>query len=119
MDFQRAKLSIPELKSLAANAGFEGDDIDKAVAIALAESGGDPRAYNPETAAGTVPGRGSYGLWQIYQTAHPEYDSATLFDPQGNANAAYAIFSQSGGFTPWSTYNSLAYLNFLGDVQNG
>jgi hypothetical protein len=83
LDFLQPKLGIPELKQLASNAGFSGDDLDTAVAIALAESGGDPEAYNPETEAGTAPGRGSYGLWQIYQTAHPEYDSATLFDPQG------------------------------------
>lgn len=92
---------------LAYAAGFRGQDLRTAVAIAMAESSGNPNAYNPERAAGTRAGRGSYGLWQIYLTAHPEYAGANLYDPLTNAKVAYAVYRQAGNrFTPWSTYNS-------------
>ena len=57
------KLQIPQLIGLAQNAGFQGDDLATAVAVALAESGGDPSAYNPEKQAGAASGKGSFGLW--------------------------------------------------------
>jgi hypothetical protein len=99
-------LSAPQIAQYAAAAGFP--DVATATAIALAESSGDPNAVNPE---------GSYGLWQIYVPAHPEYAGANLFDPQTNANAAFDIYSASGGFTPWTTYKTGAYLKYLGTAQ--
>jgi hypothetical protein len=104
-------LTPAQIAYYAQNAGFSGNDLNIAVAIALAESfpSGNPNSYNPETAAGTPAGEGSYGLWQIYLHAHPEYAGANLYDPQTNANAAYAIYSATGGFSPWATYNSGAY----------
>lgn len=105
-----AKLAIPQILGLAANAGFSGDDLVTAAAVALAESGGDPQAYNPEQSAGAAQGHGSFGLWQIYLTAHPEFAGENLLDPQVNAAAAYAVYSAAGGsFRPWSTFQSGAY----------
>jgi Lysozyme like domain len=108
-------LSPAQIQGYAANAGFTGDDLATAVAIAMAESTGNPNAYNAETAAagGTPPGQGSYGLWQIYLKAHPEFAGQNLYDPQTNANAAYSVYQAAGGFSPWSTYNSLAYVMYL------
>ena len=106
-------LSAPQLQAYAAAAGFSGADLATAAAVALAESGGNPSAYNPETAAGTPDGQGSYGLWQIYLNAHPEFAGLNLYDPQTNANAAYQVYAAAGGFSPWSTYNSGAYLRYL------
>jgi hypothetical protein len=91
---------------LAYDAGFRGDALKWAVAIAMAESGGDPGAYNPEIAAGTKPGSGSRGLWQIYGSAHPQYNSSLAFDPVVNARAAFEVYRNAGyKFTPWSAYN--------------
>lgn len=106
------KLSYDEILTLANNAGF-GCDSSTAAAIALAESGGDPTAYNPETQACTPDGQGSVGLWQIYQFKHPEFAGQDLTDPQTNANAAYKVYTDAGGFRPWSTFKSGAYQNFL------
>jgi Lysozyme like domain len=106
-------LTPAQIAYYAQNAGFSGNDLNIAVAIALAESSGNPNSYNPETAAGTPAGEGSYGLWQIYLHAHPEYSSANLYDPQTNANAAYAIYAAAGGFSPWASYNSGAYQAYL------
>jgi hypothetical protein len=104
-------LSPAQIAQYAAAAGFTGADLLTAVDIALAESGGNPTAYNPETAAsgGTPQGQGSYGLWQIYLKMHPEFSGEDLTDPQTNANAAFSIYAIAGGFTPWSTYTSGEY----------
>lgn len=94
----------------AKQAGFEGNDLVTAVAIALAESSGNIRAYNPEAAAGTPEGQGSYGLWQIYLYAHPEFSGDDLYDPQINANDAYEVYSKAGNsFSPWSTFKNGKY----------
>jgi hypothetical protein len=106
------KFSFDELVQLAQNAGSDWD-VNVAAAIALAESGGDPNAYNPETQAGTPEGEGSYGLWQVYLHKHPEFATMDKFDPQTNANEAYLVYTQAGGFSPWSTFKSGKYQEFL------
>lgn len=100
-------LSDQQITELAFNAGFRGEALRWAVAIAKAESGGNPSAYNPEAAAGTAPNAGSRGLWQIYGTAHPQYNSSIAFDPAVNARAAFEVYREAGNrFTPWSTFNN-------------
>jgi hypothetical protein len=112
-------MNAAQIAQVAANAGFAGNDLVTAVAIALAESNppGNPQSYNPEPAApgGTPQGQGSYGLWQIYLKAHPEDAGVNLFDPQTNANAAYALYRQHG-FAPWTTYTSGKFQAFLPTV---
>jgi hypothetical protein len=104
-------MTISEIASVASNAGFEGQDLVTAVAVALAESGGNPQAWGD---AGI--GEGSFGLWQISSKYHPEYgpDFTALYDPQTNANAAFAIYSAAGNsFSPWSTFNLGSYQEFM------
>ena len=104
------KLSFSDLSTYASNAGFSGDDLNTACAIALAESSGRPAAVGD---LDITPG-GSIGLWQINLKAHPEYTANELTDPQTNANAAFAVYQSAGNsFSPWSTYNSGAYQAFL------
>jgi hypothetical protein len=102
------------LVNLAANAGFTGADIYTAAAIAMAESGGNPRAYNRETLAkgGTPIGKGSFGLWQIYLRDHPEFAGWNLYDPQTNANAAFRVYQQQG-WRAWTTYKTGAFRAYL------
>src|ERR1700757_5501128 len=88
-----ATYSYTDLVSLAMSAGFSAVTAPIAAAVALAESSGDPNAYNPEKAAGTPEGKGSYGLWQIYLKAHPEFEGQNLFDPEVNAKAAFSVYS--------------------------
>jgi hypothetical protein len=107
-------LTRGEIEAVAANAGFQGEDLEKATAIAFAESGGVPDRYNPETAAGTPDGLGSVGLWQIYRRDHPEFAAWNLTDPQVNACAASMVWRRAGNlFTPWSTWKTGAYRKFL------
>jgi hypothetical protein len=107
-------LTPQQIAQYAYRAGFRGRDLLIAVAVALRESGGNPLAYNPESAAGTAKGSGSRGLWQVYGTAHPWANNSTVFDPQANANAAYRVFKESGGrWTPWSTWTNGSALALL------
>jgi Lysozyme like domain len=109
------KLSASDIATYASNAGFP--DVVTAVAIALAESGGDPSAVGDKTLAPT--NGPSIGLWQINigSKANPQYANANLTDPQTNANAAYAIYVQQG-FQAWSTFNGGQYLNFMQTAQD-
>lgn len=110
-------LTATQIKTVAANAGFSGPDLITAVAVALAESGGNPDAHG-DTTLGS--GTGSFGLWQIYSDAHPQYgpDFTVLYDPQTNANAAYSIYAAAGyRFTPWTTYNAGTYQSFVSQAQ--
>lgn len=112
------KLTASQIADLARNAGFSGADLATAVAVALAESGGNVYAYNAETQAGTPQSKGSYGLWQIYRQAHPEFDGWDLNDPKKNAEAAFDIYKKAGhSFRDWSTFKHGNYLAHLSVVQ--
>ena len=109
-------LTAEQIARHAYQAGFRGDGLTVAVAVALAESAGDPRAHN-----GTPPDN-SYGLWQInmYGGLGPErrrlYDldsNRELFDPEVNAEVANDISNDGRDFTPWTTYTSGLYRRFL------
>lgn len=107
-------LTPSQIAGYASAAGFTGDDLVTAVAIAMAESGGNPMAYNPETAANTPTGLGSVGLWQIYLKAHPEFAGIDLTNPTNNAAAAFAVYQAAGNrFTPWSTFGNGAYAGYV------
>lgn len=108
-------LSASDIAGYAQNAGFDGDDLTTAVAVALAESSGNPGAVGDLQ---LTPG-GSIGLWQINLKAHPEYANVDLTDPQTNANAAYAIYlAANSSFSPWSTYKNNAYQAYLVTATN-
>jgi len=100
---------------LAIGAGCSPEGARIAAAIAQAESSGNVRAYNPETKArgGTPAGQGSYGLWQIYLKAHPEFAGQNLYDPATNAAAMYRVSRGCTSFTPWSTFTQNLYQRFL------
>lgn len=119
-------LTADQIRVFASNAGFRGQALDTAVAIARAESGGNPADYDPETAffkehdfhPDVAFGRGSVGLWQIFRHEHPEFDSWNLEDPQTNACAASLIVARAHGrFEAWSTYTSGKYRAFLPSGQ--
>lgn len=98
-------LSASQIQALAAAAGFSGTDLATAVAVAIAESSGNPGAIGD---AGN-----SFGLWQINLPAHPEFSGTDLTDPQTNANAAFQIYATAGGFRPWTTFKTGAYLAYM------
>lgn len=100
-----ASLSRAQIAAYARAAGFPEDQIATAVAVAMAESSGNPSARNASSAT---------GLFQILIKAHPDlaakYD---LTDPGQNAKAAYDVWKAAGGkWSPWSTYNSGSYRRY-------
>lgn len=89
----------------ARGAGWGTTDATVAVAVALAESGGNTNAH-------ATKGEDSRGLWQINVAAHPQLGSSNLYDPAVNAQAAFGIWKTSG-WGPWSAHNNGSYLLFM------
>lgn len=107
-------LSDQQLVRLAANAGWRGENVAIAAAIAKAESGGVPNRTNK------VAPDYSIGLWQINMLAHGERygTEAELMVPERNAAAAYQVFlGRNSTFTPWSVYTNNAFTRFLPQMQ--
>jgi hypothetical protein len=97
------RFTAQQIATFAKNVGFSGADLKTAVAVCYGESSFNPGEYNPETAAGAPAGKGSVGLWQIYQNAHPEFAGWNLSDPQVNACAARIVWMRSG-WNAWASY---------------
>lgn len=106
-------ISAQEVARYAYEAGFRGEDLVKAVAIAGRESGFTPRILNPD--AGT--GDQSYGLMQINMLGDlgPERlkafgisSNSQLYDPLTNMNAAYMLYQGRGNtFYDWGPYKGM------------
>jgi hypothetical protein len=99
-------------------------DVDKngpiAIAIALAESGGNTDAVGGPNSNGTY----DYGLFQINQRAHsdklgelgpvgasgkPEPTDPKWKNPNTNWEIALDLFLSRGSWADWSTYNNQSY----------
>lgn len=92
----------------AAKAGFKGQNLNIAVAVALAESSGNTEVVNY---------LGCVGLWQIYQRMHPKWSTSQLKDPIINAQAAYEISNSGKSWAAWTTYTSGSYKRFMSRAQ--
>lgn len=115
-----SKLSPEQIAQHAYDAGFRGKDLTTAVAVAMAESGGQTTAHNP------TPPDDSYGLWQINMHGslgpdrREEFDldsDKDLFDPKTNAEAAFEISGKGDSFQPWTTFTGGAYEEYLGKAR--
>lgn len=104
------RLTDIQIAQVAAAAGFGGDSLITAVAVALAESGGD---------AGNITGDGgtSFGLWQIHWTVHRQFVPAQLTDPNYNAQAAFEVSNGGTYWHPWTTFNTGAYRKYMARAQ--
>lgn len=108
-----------QIASAAYQAGFRGSALTTIVAIALAESRGNPTALNPN-------GEHSVGLTQINMNAHGSRfgSERDLYDPVTNMKAAYALSGGGRSFQPWTTYTGAtshgagnSYRRFLNVAQ--
>lgn len=94
------------IAAFAKGAGFFGDDVKTAVAIALAASGG----YDHYDVHAGVPGAGHWqGLWAIDTDLWPEHAHLDLHDPWRNAEAAYASTIMGNGFGWSAVYRNNVY----------
>jgi hypothetical protein len=108
-----------DLMSILKQAGFKGEGLRMAYAIAMAESGGNARAHNGNRNTGD----NSYGLFQINMLGGmgPERraryglsSNDALFDPLTNARVAYKMSNGGKNWGPWSTYGNGAYRKYYG-----
>jgi hypothetical protein len=92
-----------------------GADCRVALAIQRAENlGGKCEIYHYNT-DGTL----DWGYFQI-NTVHlkrPGLNLRDLLDCKANIDFAYFLFQESKGFTPWSTYNSGRYRQYMSPVR--
>lgn len=109
-------ISDAQIAETARSGGLPADKVAVAVAIALAESGGNTTAHN------TLGLDNSYGLWQInmYGDMGPDRrrklgipNNDALFNPLTNARAMVMISQSGTKWTDWTTYTSGAYLRFM------
>lgn len=116
MPAQRLTISDAAIAGYAKAAGFSGNALVIAVAVALGESSGNIYAHNP------VGLDDSYGLWQINMKGNlgparrKQFglkSNTELFDPAKNAKAAYAISNGGKSFGPWSVYTTGKYLGYM------
>ena len=108
-----------DLMGLLKKAGFRGQGLAHAYAIALAESGGRSGAHNTNAKTGD----NSYGLFQINMLGgmgparRKQYGLSAnedLFDPLTNAKVAYQLSHGGTNFKPWTTFTSGKYKDYLG-----
>lgn len=109
-----------EAYDVALQAGFSEPEARTMAAIAVAESGLNSSAYNPNAKTGD----NSYGLWQINMIGALGPERRNLFgitsneellNPLINARAAYAIYKQQG-FNAWTTYKNGLHEKFLDNI---
>lgn len=96
------------LVEIAISGGWSLQDqqsLTTAVAVALAESGGETNAQGHNTDGST-----DRGLWQL-NTVHKDITDSCAYSPSCNATEAYKLF-KAQGWRPWSAYNNGAYLAF-------
>lgn len=91
-------LTIEQIYAVAREAGFTPQQAVTWTAIALAESGGNPRSLNSH-------GEYSLGLWQINEAADPGRATryGNLYSPLANARAAYDLSHHGRDMRPWTT----------------
>jgi hypothetical protein len=100
----KSKYGKSELEALWVKAGGPKAEAKVAAAIALAESGGNPTARNPEGP------EHAEGLWQI----KGQDVAGNPFNPEVSAANAVAKWKAAKGFTPWTTFTEGAYKQYLG-----
>jgi hypothetical protein len=102
------KLSDLQIALVANQAGFTGANLGIAVAVALAESGGNTDAVNTANSDGST----DRGLFQINSVHSDLLSSGQWNNPNDNARMAYSVW-HGQGWQGWSTYNNGKYLLFL------
>jgi len=119
------RYNLAQLIQLAKSVGFNDDQAIKMAAIAMAESGGDPRNDTIKSGLYKQSGETSYGLWQINMTGPYRQerfgwfgiDSVDkLYDPLTNVKAAKMVYDRQG-FDAWSVYGGNRYKSYLEEAK--
>lgn len=109
-------ISDAAIAGFAKTAGLSGQAVAVAVAVALAESGGNTQDHN------VIPPDNSYGLWQINMLGDmgPERraryglrSNEDLYDPAINARVMAGISNVGRDWSAWTTYTRGTYRLYL------
>jgi len=107
-----------------ANTAGSASTLVVASAICVAESGGQATVYycNPTKTDGYYPpvncvGMYDRGLWQLDSQAWAAISNTCAFTAACNADGAYGISQEGLSFSPWATYTSGVYGNYLAEAQ--
>lgn len=109
-----AVLGGQQVVKAAHAAGFRGDDLVVAVAVARAESDWNPVAKN-QNSNGTT----DYGLFQINSIHEAILARGDWRNPADNARMAFQVWSDAGNrWGPWVTYWRGTYKKHLDEALN-
>lgn len=107
-------------------AGFSGKALETAFAVSLAESRGNPRAFNNKNRDL------SYGLFQINmkdddprspnmgRNRRKQFgisNNEALYDVNTNIRAAYEVSNKGGWWKQWATYKDGTFLKYMDDAK--
>jgi hypothetical protein len=106
-----AQLSPIQISQYAYNAGFRGTGLINAIAIALAESGG--QTHGKDNVNSDVWKSRDRGLYQINSHWHPEVSDQCAYNPICASGAVFRISNKGQNFGAWSTFNSKVYLVYI------
>jgi murein DD-endopeptidase MepM/ murein hydrolase activator NlpD len=116
-----ANPKLQRIMQAARGAGFQGEDLIRMTAVAMAESGGDLRALNNNPGTGDL----SYGAWQVNMRGQMGPDrrrqfglasNEALFDLNTNARVARSIFD-SQGITAWGAFTDGRFQQYMGQAR--
>ena len=105
-------LSMQQVASLWKQNGGSSSSCPTAVAVAWAESRGNPKA------TGRNPGSYDRGLWQINSKWHPDVSDSCAYNAACNARNAVRISSGGTRWSPWATYNHGRHRQFMGQAKS-
>jgi hypothetical protein len=112
-------LGYADIEGFWIDAGGPPSVAETAAAITGAESSYYPGIIQPGVDyCGSGSDKAGWGLWQITcGNSVPAYGTDfQVLDPWNNAEAAVSKYNAASGFSPWSTYTSGAYQNYLQNV---
>ena len=116
-----ANPKLQRIMQAARAAGFQGEDLIRMTAVAMAESSGNARAFNDNPATGDL----SYGAWQVNMRGamgparRQQFGLANnerLFDLPTNARVAKAIFDTEG-IRAWGSFRDGSFQKWMGQAR--
>lgn len=102
--------NVQRIVEAARRAGFTGQGLATAVAVAMAESGGRENARGVNSDARRTVDRGP---WQINSYWHREVPDAEAYNYDAAARHAFRISGGGRNWSPWTTYKTGAYRRYL------
>lgn len=109
-------LSAEDIARLLRSIGWPESTLTVAVALVLAESGGDPYAKN---SAGNSPPSTDRGLWQFNSYWRKDVDDACAYDPVCSSRKALITSKNGTDFSAWSAYKNGSYQGKMSQAAAG